>query len=152
MAAVSDLTQRIGAEGATFTNFYSSFPLCCPARATLLSGQYPHNHGVLSNFQPTGGWAEFHDKSTLATWVTPTYRTGLIGKYFNEYRVPYIPPGWDEWMVPKAMYSYTGSQWFIDNGMGSSTKSVTGYQTDTIGTLASDFISRNAPAEEPFFL
>src|SRR3954454_3096153 len=50
-AAMPDVVRRIGQAGATFTSFYTSFPYCCPARATLLSGQLPHNHGVLSNEQ-----------------------------------------------------------------------------------------------------
>src|SRR5919107_3744740 len=91
---------------------------CCssPARATLLTGQYPHNHRVLSNVAPSGGWTAFADSSTLATWLTPSYRTGLIGKYLNEYRIPYVPPGWDEWLVPKGTYDYDGSKWFINKG------------------------------------
>ena len=76
MRVMREVTERINGRGATFRRFYSSFPLCCPARATLLTGQYPHNHGVLNNVQPTGGWAEFDDSSTLATWLQPTYRTG----------------------------------------------------------------------------
>jgi len=152
MVAMPEVRREIGDFGATFTHFYSSFPLCCPARATLLTGQYPHNHGVLSNKAPQGGFKEFKDASTLATWLDPTYRTGLIGKYLNEYRPPYTPPGWDEWMVPKWVYSYTGSSWWIDQGPAGAYKSLPGYQTDTMGTLASDFISRSAPSPEPFFL
>ena len=82
----------------------------------------------------------------------PTYRTGLIGKYFNEYVPPYKPPGWDEWIVPKGMYNYTGTSWYVDKGAGGSNKSVPGYQTDTMASFASDFIGRNAPSVEPFFL
>ncbi len=35
--------------GVSFSTSYAPFPLCCPARATLLTGQYAHNHGVLDN-------------------------------------------------------------------------------------------------------
>ena len=152
LSTMPRVRQQIGAAGARFTNFYSPFPLCCPARATLLTGQYAHNHGVLSNLAPTGGFEEFKDGSTLATWLDPTYRTGLIGKYFNEYVPPYQPPGWDEWMVPKQMYNYTGSSWYVDKGAGGSFQSRAGYQTDTMATLAGDFIGRNAPRSQPFFL
>jgi len=151
-AAMPDVVRRIGDAGATFTNFYAPFPLCCPARASLLTGQYPHNHGVLSNVQPTGGWKEFQDGSTLATWLTPTYRTGMIGKYFNQYTPPYQPPGWDEWMVPGGVYNYTASKWFLNQGVGMVTKSIPGYQSDTIGNLGSDFITRNSASNEPYFL
>jgi len=152
MAAMPEVVQQIGDAGASFSHFYAPFPLCCPARATLLSGQYPHNHGVLGNTAPQGGFKEFRDTSTLATWLNSTYRTGLIGKYFNQYAPPYTPPGWDEWMVPKAMYNYTGSSWWIDQGPVGAYKSFPGYQTDTIGSLASDFVTRNAASPEPFFL
>jgi N-acetylglucosamine-6-sulfatase len=152
LTTLPDVQGRIGDQGATFTHFYSSFPLCCPARATLLTGQYPHNHGVLSNKAPTGGFKEFRDSSTLATWLDPTYHTGLIGKYFNQYVPPYQPPGWDEWMVPRAMYTYTATGWYVDKGSGGSYVTYPGYQTDTIGNLAVDFVNRNALRTDPFFL
>lgn len=153
LVAMPEVVDLIGDAGAALTRFYAPFPLCCPARATLLTGQYAHNHGVVSNVAPTGGWLEFNDSSTLATWLDPTYRTGLVGKYFNEYRAPYVPPGWDEWMVPRAMYSFDFATWFVkqDESPGSDQR-IHGYQTDTMGDLASDFINRNAPSDEPFFL
>ncbi len=152
LTTLPEVRRRIGDQGAVFTRFYASFPLCCPARATLLTGQYPHNHGVLNNVAPTGGFTEFDDSSTLATWLDPGYQTGLIGKYFNQYAPPYVPPGWDEWMVPRSMYNYTGPGWFMDQGTGGAYQSLAGYQTDTIGELAADFVRRNAPGPEPFFL
>src|SRR5688572_1488656 len=42
----------IGDAGARFANSFSSFPLCCPSRATFFTGQYAHNHGVLENEEP----------------------------------------------------------------------------------------------------
>lgn len=152
LAVMPRVRQGIGNAGATFTDFYAPFPLCCPARATLLTGQYAHNHRVLGNTAPAGGFKKFVDRSTLATWLTPNYRTGLIGKYFNGYAPPYKPPGWDEWMVPSVMYGYYGNRWFVDRGTGGSFQTITGYQTDTLGSLAADFVTRNAPRTEPFYL
>jgi N-acetylglucosamine-6-sulfatase len=152
MSTMTRVVRAIGDQGATFRRFYASFPLCCPARATLFTGEYPHNHGVLSNKAPTGGFTAFRDRSTIATWLEPTYHTGLVGKYFNAYVPPYQPPGWDEWMVPKAMYDYTGTRWYVNTGHGGTYKKYHGYQTDTMGALADDFIARNAPKQEPFFL
>ncbi len=153
MAAMPEVKARIGAAGATFSNAYSPFPLCCPARATLLTGQYAHNHGVLSNVAPTGGFKEFKDASTLATWLDASYKTALVGKYFNQYAPPYVPPGWDEWMVPRGTYNYMGSSWYLkrENLVGGY-QSIPGYQTDTMGNLSADFVARNTSSDEPYFL
>jgi N-acetylglucosamine-6-sulfatase len=152
LAVMPRVRQRIASAGASLTDFYAPFPLCCPARATLLTGEYAHNHRVLGNAAPAGGFKKFDDRSTLATWLTPTYRTGMIGKYLNGYTPPYKPPGWDEWQVPTAMYGYYGNRWFLDRGNGGSYQTVTGYQTDTLGALAAEFVTRNAPRAEPFYL
>ena len=37
-------------QGTTFADAIDSYPLCCPARATFITGQYAHNHGVIGNF------------------------------------------------------------------------------------------------------
>ena len=153
-ARVDDLTtlpkivQQVGAAGATFNGTISSFPLCCPARASLLTGQYPHNHHVLGNTAPLGGWSKFNDADTLATWLDPAYETGLVGKYFNQYQAPYIPPGWDYWATPRATYNYRFATWSI-NGAN---VTLPGYQTDTMGDLAADFITAHTGGVEPFFL
>lgn len=148
LSTLPKVVRRIGDAGATFTRAVSSFPLCCPARASLLTGQYPHNHRVLGNLAPLGGWSKFDDDATLATWLDPAYETALIGKYFNEYKAPYRPPGWDYWAVPRAMWDYRSPTWSI-NGVN---RSIPGYQTNTIGNLAADFIVNQAARDEPFFL
>jgi N-acetylglucosamine-6-sulfatase len=152
LSTLPRIRSRIGDAGATFTHFYSPFPLCCPARSTLLTGEYAHNHGVLSNTAPTGGYHEFDDTSTLATWMTATYRTGLIGKYLNGYFPPYRPPGWDEWIVPKNMYGYYNKDWYVRRDAAGGYQSVPGYATDTMGQFAAEFITRNATSTTPFFL
>src|SRR3546814_18898160 len=90
-------------QGVAFEYDFVTCSCCCPSLATLLRGQYSHNQRVQRNFLPTGGALKFralgHDKSTIATWLQAAgYRTGLIGKYMNEYDPAegYVPPGWDE--------------------------------------------------------
>ena len=95
----------IGGRGLTFHNSFAPNPLCCPARASFLTGQYSHNHQVLSHEAPYG-FGAFDDRDTLATRLSDGgYQTALIGKYLNGYGVQptfadqqdselYVPPGW----------------------------------------------------------
>jgi N-acetylglucosamine-6-sulfatase len=91
--------------GVTFRNAFVTTPSCCPSRVSLLTGQYSHRSGVLdgSAGNAPGGAPAFDDDRSLATWLDDAgYRTGLIGKYLNDYAklpVGYVPPGWDEWFA-----------------------------------------------------
>lgn len=116
----------ISHEGFRFTRAYSTLPQCCPARASLLTGQYAHNHGVMSNyFRFGGGYKQFQravdSDDTLGVLLQQAgYRTSYIGKFLNGYasgghNPP--PPGWDTWSVPVGtnIYSYD-KQTFSVNG------------------------------------
>ncbi|MEO8012186.1 MAG: sulfatase [Dokdonella sp.] len=102
--------------GVEFSESFVSNSLCCPSRATFLTGQYTHNHGVLNiTFDakaPQGSFAAFDDSEHIGRWLQRAgYRTGLIGKFLNGYGyVPprncptcdwmtYVPPGWDDWQA-----------------------------------------------------
>ncbi|MGH9362923.1 MAG: sulfatase-like hydrolase/transferase, partial [Thermoanaerobaculia bacterium] len=95
----------LAALGTSFTRFFTSTPLCCPTRASLLTGQFAHNHGVLTAAPPLGGFARVLDSGLEDDALQEAgYRTALIGKYFNGYPraagASYVPPGWDEWLSP----------------------------------------------------
>ncbi len=100
---------KLEAEGLSFENAFISTPSCCPSRATIMTGQYAHNHGVWSNSEPRGGAEGFKDRGlardTIATSLKREgYATGLFGKYFNGYgNNRYVPPGWERW------FAYAGS-------------------------------------------
>jgi arylsulfatase A-like enzyme len=101
-------------KGTAFPNAFAPFATCCPSRATILRGQYPHNTGVISNYGANGGVGAFeaarNDEDNLATRLdTVGYRTGLFGKYLNGYAGGYIPPGWDEWHSWVGSYARAGS-------------------------------------------
>jgi N-acetylglucosamine-6-sulfatase len=158
-ARIDDLTTMPGARsisdsGVSFNNMFSPFPLCCPARATLLTGQYAHNHGVQSNKRPTGGFWSFQDSQTLATWLNPTYVTAWTGKYFNEYgtsgSATYVPPGWNEWFTPDgSVWNYAATRWNWNGTL----KTFSGqYQADTEADFVVSFINRHASSAEPIFL
>ena len=93
--------KRLVGRGTRFKSGYAAVPLCGPARASMLSGLYPHNHECLS----TGSHRPFvdggHDRDTVATRMKAAgYDTGYFGKYMNgmEDDQTYIAPGWDRWV------------------------------------------------------
>ena len=89
MRVMSNVNSLIGDQGATFQNSFVNYSLCCPSRATFLTGQYEHNHGVTDNTAPTGGFGRFeslHGDNNLAVWLQDAgYYTAMIGKYLNDY-------------------------------------------------------------------
>ena len=102
MLAMPQVTGRVRDAGMTLSNAYVSESLCCPSRASILRGQYPHNTGVLRNGPPQGGAQTFRangkERSTIATMLKNNgYSTGLVGKYMNGYDASYTPPGWSYW-------------------------------------------------------
>lgn len=156
MIAMPQTMALMAAQGTTFAHGYSPFPLCCPARSSMLTGQYAHNHGVLGNASeefPLGGWADFDDTSTVATWLSAAgYQTAYVGKYLNHYgevRPALVPPGWDEWHASVAGGNYFTTR-LIENGVE---KIYNGpYQTDLYTDIAVDMIEQDAPSPDPFFL
>jgi N-acetylglucosamine-6-sulfatase len=142
--------------GTTFTRSFVSFSLCCPSRATFLTGQYAHNHGVLGNRPPTGGYFRLDRRETLPVWLQRAgYRTMHVGKFLNRYGVdlgPYhVPPGWDDWhgSVDPFTYQYYGTM-LNENGVLRSYPS--DYSTDLYAGRALELIGRAARGERPFFL
>src|SRR5215208_963115 len=107
MEQLGGIQQVMGSNGTTFNNAYVTYSLCCPSRATMLRGQYPHNHEIIGNGLPEGGEEKFRnlglDQSTLATWLDNAgYKTKFIGVYMTNYLFKnglYVPPGWDEWFA-----------------------------------------------------
>jgi N-acetylglucosamine-6-sulfatase len=167
MQVMAKTRRLIGGQGVAFDQSYVSYSLCCPSRATYLTGRYAHNHGVLGLTPPLGGYAKFerlngHD--TLPVWLEASgYRTAHIGKYLNGYgdrldSQPAPPPGWSEWhgAVGATTYRMWGYRMF-DHGRlrqyGSQfDEDPALYQTDVFGNVASDFVKRHAGPGRPFFL
>jgi N-acetylglucosamine-6-sulfatase len=103
-------TRRLlGRAGVTFTDSVSPHPLCCPARAEILTGQFAQNNGVRTNKGLHGGYGALHTKQqTIGSWLrTAGYRTMFTGKFLNMYRGGHVP-GWDEWhpFVGAGVYRY----------------------------------------------
>jgi N-acetylglucosamine-6-sulfatase len=148
----------IGAQGATFDNSFVTYSLCCPSRSTVLTGQYAHNHGVLGNAPPSGGYAVFkekHSTNNLAVWLQRSgYYTALVGKFLNGYgkqTATDVPPGWSEWHGGVDLSFLGGS--LSNNGQVQTFPATEQYyQTDNWSRIAQDVIKRRAPSTQPFFL
>jgi N-acetylglucosamine-6-sulfatase len=99
------VTQRVVNRGVTFKNAFAADNLCCPDRASMLTGKYAHHHGIYQNSVCSGHFkAKGLDRKTFATWLHRAgYRTAYFGKYLNDYKSLGIPPGWDRW------YAYNGN-------------------------------------------
>jgi N-acetylglucosamine-6-sulfatase len=96
-------------QGIAFNQYLTPFPVCAPSRASLLSGNYAHNHGVVRISGPRGGWDGYRSNAihgeNLAVWLQRAgYRTLHFGKFINHYGgaddpvETEVPPGWDHWV------------------------------------------------------
>ena len=86
LQAMPNLKSLVAAKGVQFSNAVDSFPLCCPSRATFITGQYSHNHGVGGNFWPYGWYGMTNRANTLPKWLQNSgYYTALVGKWLNGY-------------------------------------------------------------------
>jgi arylsulfatase A-like enzyme len=160
MEVLPNVRRLIGDEGVTFDKNFDSFSLCCPSRASFLTGQYSHNNGVRGNALPQGGFEKLDGTNTLAVWLQRSgYYTVHLGKYLNGYgrRNPLeIPPGWSEWhgSVDPSTYRYYNYT-LNENGVLTtycSPPQPACYQTDVYRDKANEIIRRRAPEATPFFL
>ena len=65
LSGMQNTLALIGGQGVSFRRSYVSYPVCCPSRATYLTGQYAHNHGVMGLYPPTGGYGRLDKRNTL---------------------------------------------------------------------------------------
>ena len=145
--------QLVGA-GTSFERSFVSNPLCCPSRATFLTGQYSHNHGVLDNDPPDGGYFRLGKREWLPIWLQRAgYHTVHIGKFLNRYGIrspTEVPPGWDEWYasVDPSTYRYSGYTLNENGGLNVYER----YSTDEYAARAVSVVERMGETRTPFFL
>lgn len=167
-----NVQERLAAEGVTFRNGFAGFPLCCPARASMLTGRLTHNHGVWHH-QPPWGFTSFRDEETVAVWLQRAgYTTTYLGKYLNGYgkqpargrttgtSTQYCPPGWDRWRasidggLPPGHPQQGSTYRYFDTTLNDDCaghRNLDGYQSHAYGRLAAEELRGLAGRDRPFF-
>ena len=131
--------------GRTHTNAYATTPLCCPSRASIFTGRYAHNHGVLKN-------QDSHDLDTDETVMAylqakTDYRTALVGKYLNSWAVDEDPPNFDRWA------SYSGRYYGKPFNINGTPTPTTDYSTHHMAKRSVQFLtSFERSDDKPWFL
>ena len=158
MSAMPRTRRQLADKGVDFVRAISPHPLCCPARASLLTGQYAHNNGVEHNDGPYGGWDRFrsfeegvHLRRNLGTYLQDAgYTTGFIGKMLNGYAADRRRPrGWDLWDPTLGRtYAFVDTD-FENDGDPETPK---GYIADVMADRADRFLRRASERGRPFFL
>ncbi|XP_062373770.1 N-acetylglucosamine-6-sulfatase isoform X2 [Sardina pilchardus] len=163
MVPLNKTRKLIGDSGITFTNAFVASPLCCPSRASILTGKYPHNHHVINNTLEgncsSQAWQKSQEPGTFPALLQKSYyQTFFAGKYLNEYGHPeaggveHVPPGWDYWFALERnskYYNYTlsvngkaqkhGQNYSLD------------YLTDVLANTSLDFLQYKSNYR-PFFM
>ena len=162
LAHMPNTQNLLANQGVKFTKAWVTRSLCCPSRATILRGQYAHNHNVWVNVEPSGGFQKFYNQglenSTIATWLHARgYETVLIGKYLNRYGnntpTTHVPPGWDKWYAWEGMYAGHDTSYQInENGSIVTYQRSQIHDTDLHAQTAENFIRRTAGDGSPFFM
>jgi N-acetylglucosamine-6-sulfatase len=159
MRVMEKTLRLLGEEGTTFRNSFVSYPLCCPSRATLLTGQYAHNNKVMGNVPPEGGYRRLNHKNTLPVWLRDAgYQTAHVGKYLNGYRGPEVPAGWSRWFGLSDPHTYLmyGYKVIADGKKISFGQTPAEYQTDVLAARAEailrGFAENRVRNGRPFFL
>jgi N-acetylglucosamine-6-sulfatase len=109
MQAMPKLQKLVVDQGVTFEQAFIATPICCPSRASYISGRYQHNHRCLQNSVHAGcnsaEWRNTTEKDSVAPHVQAQgYTTFYAGKYLNAYGaldaggLAHVPPGWDSWL------------------------------------------------------
>lgn len=95
MMAMPHVVSWMADGGTTYTRAYTASPMCCPSRASLMTGRYPHNDGVrtfdIKHFQ--------HRHTMQHEFHAAGYRTAIDGKMFVEWDNSKRPPFFGDWTL-----------------------------------------------------
>ncbi|XP_053686248.1 N-acetylglucosamine-6-sulfatase-like [Sabethes cyaneus] len=152
LSPMTKTLKLIANQGATFVNAFTSSPICCPSRSSLLSGQYAHNNKAFNNSK-SGGCFGTHWRETVEPEAFPVllqkhgYKTFFAGKYLNEYYSKEVPVGWNEW------YGLHGNSRYFNYTLNENGKVLfhfDEYLTDLLKNRTLRFL-QDIQADTPFF-
>jgi N-acetylglucosamine-6-sulfatase len=142
--------------GTRFARGFDASALCCPSRASLLTGQYPHNHGVFSDHP---GYPSLVNKpSTLPAWLHAAgYRTAHIGKFLNGYdafteKLGKPAPGWSTWDTMVKPFGYYDYKLSLDGNLKRFGTDPKDYLDDVLTRHAAQFVDDATRRQKPFYL
>lgn len=155
LAYMPRVRKQLVRQGTTLTNGLAPTPLCVPARASLLTGQYTHNHRALGVKGTYGGLRSFQDNRTLPTWLQDAgYDTLFVGKYLNGYGKNgtrrYVPPGWTSWHGSVDPHTYIFKRTVLNNN-GTVTRKKQ-YNTDGFGAKVDQLLSKPRRTTKPWYM
>ncbi|CAI6088545.1 unnamed protein product [Clonostachys chloroleuca] len=148
-------------QGTTFPNHYCQVSLCCPARASILTGQTAHNHNVTDVHYPSGGYQKFYEqkfnKNYLPVWLQEAgYGTYYVGKLLNDisiqnYNNPYVN-GWDGIDVLLDPFAYDFWSPAFARNKDPWQRYSNNYTTDLVSLKSMGFLEDALADDKPFFL
>jgi arylsulfatase A-like enzyme len=157
--------RKMQAHGITFDDYFVSDSLCCPSRASIFTGNFPHDTGVYTNAGRRGGIGAFFahgDESATFNLALQRagYRTAMMGKYLNGYLEPgrspippsEVPLGWNQWDVAGWGYPEFNYPLDVNGRLEHYGHRPRAYLTDVLARLGTRFIDHAAAAGGPFFL
>jgi N-acetylglucosamine-6-sulfatase len=135
---------RMRREGAHLKNAFVTTSLCSPSRASILTGRYAHNHGVVDNSTRVPDGTTFFPERLQEAG----YRTGYVGKWHMGRASAEPRPGFDHWV------SFRGQGVYNDPTLNVNGETVQreGYMTDLLTDYALDWLDEQQGREAPFFL
>jgi N-acetylglucosamine-6-sulfatase len=159
--------------GMTFTNYTVTDSLCCPSRASIFTGDFPHTTKIVTNNGNYGGFLLFHNRGEEAHTFAPVvqsrgYRTALMGKYLNSYHASFpapavlgdwtpaqstfVPPGWTDWDAVGFGYYQYGYDLNHDHTVLRHGHAPQDYLNTVLQNHGLDFISDSVRVKAPFLL